>query len=409
MDGIKELIDQGVVQPYGSRTGKCLDFGELVGTIKKYNNRRADIVAPRSAFFPVTVRTVEGATTPRLGFSIVNDPDTYYPTNTALSQVSEKTRIPLEFLRANIAKYPSIAADMLSAWWLDDDLANHEGTTKARKAKVEAKSVRQLFRLFKPEGDSSGVLRAVLSSKYLIINNMDVAGVVLEEIEKAGVKPEAHGALTDEKMHVRFKMHDIGATIEFPGKGRGHEHVRIPCGASLLMSNSDVGMGRCVLAQELEIISCTNMARSTESLQQIHIGRELDDLGLLSQETIQKQCSATLSRLRDVTRASLSEEGFKRLAARLSAQAGMPVDNAALAIENVTNKYSLGEDTGRHILDRYVEEGLANRFGLFQAITFQAHAVREDNFEDSLYLEDVGSKILAMPEPDFRSQFTQEN
>lgn len=410
MEELELLQETGLVQTYGKRTGKLLDLDTLATTIRGLNERRMDVIAPRKAF------QAEGNGV--LSFTFGSG-KSYMPTTVALRQLAEKTKVPADFLRENAVRHPNLAADIVNTWWKDDFVANREGTARARKEKVRAEEMKQLFRLFEPpkvpdptgftklfSEKTYGVLRAILSNRYLIVNNSDVLGFVMGLLEKAGVKTDPSGSLTDERMYVRFKIRDVAATIQFKGKGKGHEMIREPCGASLLLSNSDVGVGKLNLIPELDVFSCTNLMRTTEALAQIHVGQEYDEMGVLSPETVRSMTESLFLRIRDVTETLLTAESFQSVADRFSEFAGCPVENASTVIENVTTKFSLDEETGRKILDKFASEGMANRFGLAQAITFQAHAVREDDFEKALLLEDVGSKILRMSEPQFRKELS---
>jgi hypothetical protein len=404
---IAMLMERGLVRTYGEKTGRLLDLESMAKTIQGLNKRRVDIVAPRKAL------TAAGNGNLFFNFGSIKD---YLPTTVALGQVAAKTRIPAEFLRENAVRYPALAANMINTWWKDDAVANREGTTKARKERMKAEDMKQLYRLFDPPEPNMvleappftplarGILRAVLSSRYLIVNNADVLGFVMGLIEKAGVKTDPSGSFNDERMHVRFKVRDMAATIQFKNKGKGHEAIRVPCGASFLLTNSDVGIGALTVVPELEVFSCTNLVRSVESLAQIHVGREYDEMGVLTNETIQAMTSSLFLRIRDVVQTLLTEDSFQKVADKFAEFAGNPIERVSDVVENVTEKFSLGEDVGRKILDKYAESGMANRFGLAQAITFQAHQFREDDFEKALALEDAGSKILRMPETQFRKE-----
>lgn len=391
------LTENGITHTHGKLTNRTLEMDALLRAVREVEQRRLDIVAARSQ--------VKAVGDP-FGIKVDGDARVFSPTPVALKQVADHTRIPLEFLRNNVGKYPELAANMVNTWLKDNDAGNRMGTSRARKNTVVAEHMKQLFRLLVGTNNVN-VFRAMLSSKYMILDNSDVLASVLQEVQTLPAPPSISGSLTDEKMYVRMKMPDISATISFPGKGKGHERVYIPCGASLLLQGSDVGLGRTVVCPELEVITCSNLMRSTEALAQIHLGQEYADMGALSRETLRKMNMAMLGRVRDVTRTLLTADTFQRVADLFSENAGKPVENARAVVENVTAKFSLSEETGKSVLDRFIEEGMGNRFGLAQAITFQAHAIREDDFEGATHLEDIGSKILTMPEKKFQAELVQ--
>jgi hypothetical protein len=291
----------------------------------------------------------------------------------------------------------------VNTWLRYAEVLNRVGTTRERKQQVAAHSMKHLFRLLKPNG-SGGVLRAMLSSRYMILDTSDTIGVMLEEMQASKREFQVTGSLSDERMYLRIKMVGIEAEITFPGKGKGHERIHVPCGASLLMSGSDVGLGSVVFEPELEVYTCTNLLRTTERLAQVHIGREYTDLGILSEDTIRKTNMAVMGRIRDTIRTVTTPDNFHKLADAFSEFAGGSVPEPSKVVENVTAKFILPSEMGKSILDRFIEEGLNNRFGLAQAITFQAHAVREHDFPMAVALEDIGSKVLRMPEKTFQEE-----
>lgn len=386
-------------QQYGNKTNTLLSVQDLIKTVSAFDQRRHDLVVPRS-------QMRAGVDGDLFAFGIKGLTGSFQPTNVALSQVAEKASIPLAFLRENVGKYPKLAADMVNTWLRDKDVINSVGTKRERKTKVTADSVKHLIRLFAPNG-TPGILRAMLSSKYLIIDDVDALAVLLDEISKAKKedKIKVEGSLSDAHMHVRLRVSDIGTSIDFPGKGQGHERIRVPCGASLLVQNSSVGMGGFNLIPELEVYTCTNLLRSTVTMKQIHIGHDLAEMDFLSKETVIKMHDAVMAKARDIMRTTLVQETFQKLADLFSAYAGETVENPQATIENVTRRFSLPQDAHESIFSKFMEEsaqtGGGNRFALSQALTFQGTKLRETNFEESLVFEDAGSKILTMTKDEF--------
>lgn len=389
-------------QPYGKDTNRLLNVGELVKTMKPLHDRKKDVIVERRGIRAIRATNPK----PAFGLELVGDPGFFVPTNTALRQIAEHTKIPTPFLRATAAKYPGIAADAVNAWFLDDDVVNRRGTRQERKKHVRAETQRQLVRTFGPTEKEHGILRAVLSSRYLIVDNLDVLAAALETAEKHKKNIEASGSLTDEKMYVRIKIKDLTTELKakIPDIGKGHRFINEVVGASLLLRNSDVGIGRLEVVPEIEVLRCTNLLRSLTALAAIHIGQEHKDLEILSKDTIDKLNAGLFGRLRDIVDACFDKDKFQLIVDRFAESAGDPVKDPAETIENVTNRFGMSEDYRSSILNAYMEEAEhtgTTRFSLSQAITRQAHEVREDDFEESLRLEDIGSEVLAMAKKQF--------
>lgn len=395
------LIEKGIVKPYGALTNRLMDMPTIAKIISAHDELRQDLVVQRGQ-----IKAEVDAEGKQFAISFGNGAK-FLPTNGAVVQLAEKGKIPAEFLRENIRKYPQVAADMVNVWLKDDDVVNMVGTSRERRTKVDAMGQKQLVRTFKPGASGLGVLRAILSSKYLIINNTDILSEAIQIIERKNLKVTAHGSLTDDNMYIRFKCPDISHEVQFKNKGVGHDMIKVPCGASLLLQGGDTGMKSVLVQPEMEFFACSNLARSNEALAQVHLGREYDDMGLLSDVTIKKMSAAIFARMRDIISGTLSIDSFKKLSDRMFQYAGEKVEKAQTIVENVTDKFGLDKNATKSVLDRFIQEGRNCRFGLSQAFTAEAHKYREADFEKSLAFEDAGSKILIM-KPDAFGVFTKE-
>jgi len=401
-------VSAATVQPFGERTNKLLSISDLAKTLESRNKARFDTIVRRNDLKAKSIGTKEGD---RFGFTFSGHDGTFRPTNVALTHLSNLTRIPLDHLRLTAAKYPDLAADMVNRWMHDSDIANRIGTAKPRVNRVDPGTQRQLVRAFEPNG-SDGVLRAILSKGYRIIDNLDVAGIALDQIEKAkrdDVKID--GSLSEERMHLNFTLSDMRAEISFPEKGHGHKMIRVPCGAGLRVKNSDVGLAQMVVVPTLLVFSCTNLLVSTEELSQIHVGSEYKDMDILSHDTIRKMNASLFARMRDVIKACLVAEKFQAIADLFAENAGWPVDHPEQAILNISDKFSFGDEISKGILSKYIEETQDHgrtRFAMAQAITFQAHELKDKDYEKAVVLEEAGSQVLRMPQVMFAKQIDVE-
>ena len=397
-------ISAATIQPFGERTNKLLSISDLAKTLESRNRVRFDTIVRRRDLTASPVETEDGD---RLGFTLHGHKGNFRPTNVALTQLSNLTRIPLDHLRLTAAKYPDLAADMINRWMHDSDVANRVGTARPRKSAVDPSSQRQLVRAFEPNG-SAGVMRAVLSKGYRIIDNLDVAGVALDQIEQAKRDDvKVNGSLSEERMHLNFTLSDMRAEISFPDKGAGHKMIRVPCGAGLRVKNSDVGLAQMVVVPTLMVFACTNLLVSTEELSQIHVGSEYKDMDILSHDTIRKMNASLFARMRDVIKACLVADKFQTIADLFAENAGWPVDNPEETVKNIADKFSFGEEISKGILSKYIEETQDNgrtRFAMAQAITFQAHDLKDRDYDKSVALEEAGSQVLRMPQTVFAKQ-----
>jgi hypothetical protein len=397
MTMISAEIDNALARTYGNNTNKHLDLVDVVKILKPTYERKKDIIVERSG---ITAFNNEGT----LNFRI--DGDNYAPTNTAVTHISEKTKIPSEYLKATIVRYPALAAQTINTWLIDDDVANKTGTTKEKKHRVNASSKRQLVRLFSPDNGSRGIMRALLSPSYLIVDNIDIVASAIEIAQARSKEIKASGSVNDNNMYVRIKIMDLTSELKFkiPDLGSGHRMINELVGASVLIRNSDVGMSRLEVVPELDILRCTNLLRTTASLSAVHLGAEYKDMDILSKDTIAAINSTVFKRLRDNINACFDKDSLDRLIAAFREKAGESVENIGVTIDNVTSRFGINKERTNDILNAFMEEASMvgqSRFALAQAVTRQAHTVRENDFEGSLELETAGSMILSMPSKEF--------
>lgn len=392
------------VEPYGERSNRILNLQDLSTALVRGNDSRLDVVLRRKDFSATEVDTKDG---PRFGFKIEGESSAFRPTRIGIGQAANLTRIHLDDFKRTAAKYPGLAADIFNTWWHDSDIVNRIGTSRPRKNKIDPAVHRQMVRSFLPANGDPGVVRAILSSQYRIIDNHDVASAALDEIEKRDLPEiQIRGALSDSRMYLDVYT-NIQSEISFPGKGRGHQAVRVPCGAGIRLKNSDVGVSTLVVEPTLLVTTCSNLLISTESLRQIHVGADYSEMNILSPQTIRKMNEALFAKLRDVVRSTLVKREFDRIVDLFSENAGYPVDDSKRVIENVTDRFSIPEAAGESILSRFAKEAAevgSNRFALAQAITAEGREHQETDFEKAAFLQEVGSQVLRMPQETFARQ-----
>jgi hypothetical protein len=157
-------------------------------------------------------------------------------------------------------------------------------------------------------------------------------------------------------------------------------------------------------------LRCTNgMVVEDSSLRQHHVGRRNGDPGdsdiqhLLSDEARTADDRAVFLKVRDVTRAALSEGLFRRQLDRLKAAAGTHITNPALdqVVEVTAKRFGLSEGEGTGILSHLIRGGDLSQWGLISAVTrFSQDLV---DYDRATELERIGGKIMELPKSDWAS------
>jgi len=277
-----------------------------------------------------------------------------------------------------------------------------------------------LLRLLKGDEVTDGVLRAVLSPRYKIIDNLDVLLAVMDGLRKAGVNavPDVSD-LTDRRMHVRFSVPEIAAyapklldgyrsPFDGPGGVRraghgdrpgmklqaGHfgaggealqralaaakrEGKDYPAGqepvvfAGLKVTNSDVGEGARSIAPEIVVQICGNRLTLTASADRaVHLG-SLKDEGIIawSAETMEKELELITSQAADAVQQFLTPEWFFGKVTEIEALAGAPVGKPEEVIRDVSKAAGFTQGEAADILAHFLRGGSYTSGGVANAVT----------------------------------------
>jgi hypothetical protein len=277
-----------------------------------------------------------------------------------------------------------------------------------------------LLRLLKGDESADGVLRAALSPRYKIIDNLDVLLAVMDGLRKAGVEaiPDVSD-LTDRRMHVRFSVPGIAAYaplllqgyrspfdgpggLERAGNGdrpgmrmqAGHfgagpaaleralaaakrEGQAFPPGqepivfAGLKVTNSDVGEGARSIAPEIVVQICGNRLTLTASADRaIHLGSQKDE-GVIqwSAETMDKELALITSQAADAVTTFLTPEWFSGEVQKIEALAGAPVAKPEETIKDVSKSAGFTQGETADILAHFLRGGAYTAGGVANAVT----------------------------------------
>jgi hypothetical protein len=277
-----------------------------------------------------------------------------------------------------------------------------------------------LLRLLKGDEAVDGVLRAALSPRYKIIDNLDVLLAVMDGLRRAGVNaiPDVSD-LTDRRMHVRFSVPEIAAYAPqllegyrspFDGPGgvqraghgdrpgmklqAGHfgaggaalqralaaakqEGKDYPPGqepvvfAGLKVTNSDVGEGARSIAPEIVVQICGNRLTLTASADRaVHLGSQKDE-GVIrwSAETAEKELQLITSQAADAVSTFLTPEWFFGKVAEIEALAGVPVAEPEQVIKDVSKAAGFTQGEQADILAHFFRGGSFTSGGVANAVT----------------------------------------
>lgn len=338
-------------------TTRNANLDDLAGLLQSQQDAKLDMVCPAKA-----IRSVKA----NLFISGTPVPGPFRPTDVADEGIADKLRIPGAYLRRLRTEHPDLYDDNVNGWMGRDDRSF-------------------LLRTFRPNGNE-GVARALLSSKYRMIDNIDVLLASLAGVRAAGAPVEIQGCdLTERRMYVRVFSPAITALApklleryRSPFTGASGADNPVVFGG-FVISNSETGGGAFTITPRLVVQVCQNgMTITKDALRSVHIGGKLDE-GVIrwSDETQQRSLELVTAQAKDAVQTFLDVDYMTSVIDRLTEQAGTPITKPAEKIETICNKLAYPQERQEAILSHFIQGGDLTAGGVMQAFTSVAQVLED--------------------------------
>lgn len=235
-----------------------------------------------------------------------------------------------------------------------------------------------------------GQVRAWLSPRYRTLDNADLFFLAADEFQRAGAEIWT-ARLTDDTFRLYAVAPGIAGEVERGGgiyKAQPDRHI-----AAVSISNSETGGGSLNVRPSTLREVCSNLNVFDESLRQVHLGRNRDEQGWISDETRRLEDKVLWAKVRDVIRTAFNKERFEQVIAELNGAKRDQIADPVKAVEAAVEATGLPQTSVDAIRAKFIKDQDFTRYGLVQAITFQTHATDSD--EEKIAYDDAGAKILA--------------
>jgi len=278
-------------------------------------------------------------------------------TDHALAQIADRLKIPKRFLNYLRAENPSLLEHNIN------DLF---------KKFPELRMIRTM----------DNKVRAFLSERYRPLDNDKLAQAVFPALQAADAKIVSC-EITEKKMYIKAVIPHICELI--PGASHmGDDHIN----PSIMISNSEIGLGGLTVLPGLHDPICTNLCFFTsDKYTKFHLGRKVQSV---------------FAQLKDTIEASLGGEVFKQIVNRVRNARGQVIEEKQVqkVIEVTSKKFSLNEDEKGSVLAYLIERGELSQWGISSAITRASEDVAD--YDRASELESLGSKIIEFPQNEWR-------
>ncbi len=369
-------------------------FAAMIRMLETQQAHKLDVVAPAAALYSrnaciqlrgVQPITIDPVITPEGVTSQLDPNGVYRPTTTGDATIAAKLGIDRRYLRRLRAERPDMYDANVNGW-----LHGRSVVRAGIREQVYPDDERSfLLRLFFSDDGGEGIMRALLSDRYGIIDNLDVLVAVMDGVKQADADVQIRsGDLTESSMHVKVfspgiqaqAPHFLGgyrnpfanpelekarqevsrwrgiADREGMGYALGTEPVVF---AGLRFSNDETGGGKVSLKPELFVRICHNglTLPAFEGIKKVHLGSRMGEGVQWSADTQRKE---------------------------IEQRAGAPVHQPEEAIKVVGKQLGFTETERTGILAHFIAGGQLTAAGIANAVTSFSQTVADADRADCL-------------------------
>lgn len=349
------------------RAGKSLV--ELATEVTRQMNTKRDLVA-RSNALEMDSSGMPIGSSSMLG---VNGGERFAAAELTHNQIGEYLGIPMPFYRRIRQDHPDL---------LDVNVN--------RLLQARPDTERRMLRTI------DGQARAFLSDRYRRLDNYDLLDAILPDLASRSDLQFVSCEVTETKMYLKIVSDKLTRDVAVG------DTVRV----GLQITNSEVGLGGVVVQPFSERLVCLNGAvHPNFGMRKNHVGRGVqiteDIQELFADETLQADDKAFYLKVRDVTRATLSETVLEKVVAQMREANGIRIEgDPTAAVEELSNRYRLNQAEKGGVLRHLIEGHSLSLWGMTNAITAVANDV--EDYDRSSDLQALGGQLLALPREDLR-------
>lgn len=235
-----------------------------------------------------------------------------------------------------------------------------------------------------------GTARAFLSNRYMVIDNIEIAKIVLPIISTMQDARIESCQVTDSRMYIKVVNPRLEAEVA-PG-----DIVQ----SGMIISNSEVGHGSVNIQPLVYRLVCSNgMIVNDARTRRNHVGRANstdENFAMYSRETLQAVDKAFVMKIQDTVKAVVDQTRFDRVVGLMQTakEAKMNTHDVPGVVKLTGREFKITEAETNGVLQHLIEGKDLSLYGLSNAITRYAQDV--DSYDRSTKLESIGYSVLTM-------------
>jgi hypothetical protein len=237
-----------------------------------------------------------------------------------------------------------------------------------------------------------GNVRAFMSDSYRPLDNIDLAMAVLPVLQEQPDMRVESCQLTETRMYIKALFPKIESDLD-PKVG---DIVQ----AGLTIQNSEVGAGSLSVDPFAFRLWCLNGCTTNVGQKRRHVGKrqgEEDNAAeFYRDETKAADDQAFWMKVQDTVRASITQEGFEKIAQRMRDTKQQELGNPIDVCEVAAKRFGLSDQEKGGILQHLVTGGDLSGFGLLNAVTRYSQDV--EDYDRASDLERLGGTIIELPQ-----------
>jgi hypothetical protein len=307
-------------------------------------------------------------------------------TRRAHTQLAEYAKIPQAYYDRMLSDDPALLARNVNRW-VGSATEREKRPTVTKWPEPDSRLIRTL----------DGNVRSVLSPRYRMIDNWDIAQAVIPTLSRWGCEVVS-SEVTEDHLYLKAVSPRLQGTIGGPHTPPA---LRSVVQMGVVVSNSETGQGAVKVEPLVYILVCLNGATiPDQAVRKYHIGRHNGDSDTATQvfkdDTLKADDAALRLKLRDTVDAAFDEAKFKSLIGTMQDASERKLTTPpSNLVEAITRNHGLSETEADGVMQHLISGGSLTQWGLSNAVTAYAQADAL-TYERATELERTGGEILTM-------------